>query len=358
MSGKDYLQDIKTNLESGRNQHRMGETLLKAFGYVRRRATAIEEINATLKDLGLETNPTINSDMPLRKPRIIFSLKCATLEPVEQSNHSESNNTEPPELEAQELEAEDDINLPEPAFSVSELASANTEVECVNPNATIQTAYTTMLLNKYSQLVVTSSKEPKQQNIKGIVSFQSIAKALMNGKPATVGDCIDNSVPFVPSDVDLKSVVSHLRENDVVLVIGRDKGLQGIVTAWDLAEEFAGLVDPFKRIGEIEERLQYLVEKRLDMTDVSKFLSDHRMSKDASVSEPEELTMGELQRVLDYPKHWDALGLLALDRNRFIYGLNEARGYRNRLMHFREPLNEEEMQSLTNLCHMVREIQL
>ena len=357
MSGKDYLQDIKTNLELGRNQHRMGETLLKAFGYVRRRATAIEEITATLKDLGLETNPTINSDMPLRKPRIIFSLKSETLEPVEQSNHSESNNTEPPVLEAQELEADDDINLPEPAFSVSELASANKDVAWVNPNATIHTAYTTMLLGKYSQLVVTSSKEPKQQDIKGIVSFQSIAKALMNGKPATVGDCIDNSVPFVPSDDDLKSVVSQLRENDVVLVIGRDKGLQGIVTAWDLAEEFAGLVDPFKRIGEIEERLRTLVGKRIGKDKVSKFLSEHGLSSDDPTAELDELTMGGLQRILEYPDHWDALAL-AFDRKVFIDALNRAREYRNRLMHFRDPLTEGEMAQLTNFCDIVREIQL
>ena len=39
---------------------------------------------------------------------------------------------------------------------------------------------------------------------------------------------------------------------DSGLVIGRNKKLQGIVTAWDLAEEFAELVAPFKRIGEIE----------------------------------------------------------------------------------------------------------
>ena len=44
MSGQKYLQDIKVNLESGRNQHRMGENLLRAFGYVGRRATAIDEM--------------------------------------------------------------------------------------------------------------------------------------------------------------------------------------------------------------------------------------------------------------------------------------------------------------------------
>ena len=67
--------------------------------------------------------------------------------------------------------------------------------------------------------------------------------------------------------------------------------------------------------------------------------------------------MGELQRVMEFPEHWDALGL-AFDRVVFIGALSEARGYRNRLMHFRDPLNEAEMSRLGSFCDMVREIQL
>ena len=67
--------------------------------------------------------------------------------------------------------------------------------------------------------------------------------------------------------------------------------------------------------------------------------------------------MGVLQRVLEVPKHWNALDL-TFDRVDFIKALDEARGYRNRLMHFRDPLNEVEKTRLTNCCDMVREIQL
>ena len=67
--------------------------------------------------------------------------------------------------------------------------------------------------------------------------------------------------------------------------------------------------------------------------------------------------MGELQRVLEYPDHWDALGL-AFDRVVFTDALCQARKYRNRLMHFRDPLTEEEMKQLSNFCDTVREIQL
>ena len=357
MTGQEYLEDIRTNLKSGRNQHRMGENILRAFGYVRRRATAIEEINATLKELGLLADPPVNSEMPLRVPRIRFMLGATadamTPEAVDSPDTLDSDGCDAPLRDV----GDEESNLPEPAFSVSELASANTVVECVSPSASIQTAYTTMLLRKYSQLVVAEHPDPMRKDIKGTVSFQSIAKALMNGQPKTVGDCVDSDVSFAPSSADLKSVVSQLGGNDVVLVIGRDQRLQGIVTAWDLAEEFVGLVDPFTRIGEIEERLRALIRERLGKQRVAGFLRDHGLSGDDPIKELEELTMGELERVLEFPEHWDALGL-PYDRDVFIGALREARGYRNRLMHFRDPITEPEMTRLTNFCDTVREIQL
>ncbi len=328
-------------MKSGRHQHRMGQNVLSAFGYVRRRATAIEEINTTLQELGLVANPPISAEMPLRKPRIRFSLMpsdgATTPQDISEVETPNSDGFDPLSQDSED----DDSSLPEPTFSVSELASAKTDVECVSPNASIQTAYTTMLLSKYSQLMVANQKRPRQQDIKGIVSFQSMAKALINDDPTTVGDCIDKDVSFAQSHDDLMSVVGELSKNDVVLVIGLDKRLQGIVTAWDLAEEFAELVDPFKRIGEIEERLQALARVRLGKDKVAQFLSDHGLLDNTPVSDLEDLTMGELQRVLDFPEHWDALEL-AFDRSVFIAALDEVREYRNRLMHFKDPFSPGE----------------
>ena len=339
MNGREYLEDIRSNLESGRNQWRMGENVLRAFGYVRRRKTAIDEIKATLEELGLVADPPVNSEMPLKSPYIRFALSAGdsalTAAPVGGPDVSDSD--DPP----QDL-VDDEFSLPEPAFSVSELASANKAVKCVPLDAPIEEAYSEMLLGKYSQLVVASGATPRQQDIKGIVSFQSIAKALMNGEPKSVRDCADSNVPFAQSHDDLKSVVGQLAEIDVVLVIGRDKRLQGIVTSWDLAEEFAGLVDPFKRIGEIEERLRTLLERRLGKDRVTQFLSKKGLSGKDPIADPDDLTMGALQRVFESPEHWDDLHL-PLNRNVFTRALNDARKYRNRLMHFKDPLKEEEL---------------
>ena len=281
MTGKEYLENIRVQLKSGHRQHRKGESLLRAFGYVRRRATAIDEINAALASLELMAVPPVAVDMPLTKPYIRFSLTsadgAATSDAACDPETQVSDEFDPllqdgEDQGGDEQSTEDNISgLPEPAFSVSELTSAKTNVTWVSPSESIKTAYTTMLMHKYSQLVVADQQYPLRQDIKGIVSFQSMAKALMDGKPNIVGDCIDEA-PLVRSDADLKSVVSQLKENDVVLVYGQDNRLQGIVTAWDLAEEFAELVDPFRRIGEIEERLRIVLSRRLGPDRVAEFL--------------------------------------------------------------------------------------
>ncbi len=359
MTGQEYLQDIKDNLEAGRNQNRMGENLLGAFGYVRRRATAIDEINAMLKKLGLAVDPPINADMPLRVPRIRFSL----VEPgdgvtMPEAVHDQGT-PEPDGSESSFQDEEDiDINVPVLTFKVSELESADTSVAYVSPNASIHKAYTMMLLHDFSQLAVANQEKPYEKDIEGIVSFKSMAKALMNGDPTTVHDCLDSDFASVQIDDDLKSVVSQLSENDVVLVIGRDNRLQGIVTAWDLAEEFAELVDPFTRIGEIEERLRTLVRKRLGKDRIAEFLKGHGPPGNDPAQEISDMTMGELQSVLGHREHWQALELV-FDRKDFIKALDRVREYRNELMHFRDTPNKDCMQTfLTNFCQMVREIQL
>ena len=355
MPGQEYLEGIRTELQSGRRQRKMGQNVLSAFGYIRRRATAIQEINAALDDLGLVAHPPINSEMPLTTPRIRFELKSTShtddLETVEDGGELDSKPDDGLE------DADEDWNLPEPAFKVSELKSASRAVEWVPPDAPIRKAYTKMVLNKYSQLVVASSGIPFQKDVKGIVSFRSVTRALMNGEANIVGQCIEDEVPFVHVDTDLKSVVSQLSDHEVVLVIGPSNRLQGIVTAWDLAEEFAELVDPFKRIGEIEERLRTLLRVRLGEQKVLEFLVDEESAAGTQVGAIQDLTMGDLKRALEFPEHWCALEM-PFEREEFVKALDKVRDFRNRLMHFRDPLNPSETTLLTNFCDAVREVQL
>ena len=63
--GTTYLKVIKKNLDSGKRQWRRGHKLLEAFGYVRRRQTFIDQINAELDKLGMVATPAITSLLSL-----------------------------------------------------------------------------------------------------------------------------------------------------------------------------------------------------------------------------------------------------------------------------------------------------
>ncbi len=357
MSGKDYLLAIKQELLAGRHQHRMGENVLAAFGYVRRRRGVVDEINAVLEELQLTANPPIGQDMPLRNPRIRFSITSISEPPPDQpwavtTNDDDSGTGQEPG------EEQPDASFVS-SFRVAELAAADKPVECVSPQAEIAEAYTRMGLCKYSQLVVANSPTARRQDIKGIVSYESIAKALLAGKEpsASVIECTERTVSILHSGDDLNKVLSELGVHDVVLVVGHDNRLQGIITAWDLAEEFAELVEAFKRIGEIEGRIRALLERRLGLEQINQFLIDHPPGEVAkSKNSTADLTIGDLQSLVEHPKSWNALRISAIHRPTFVEALNRVGTFRNRLMHFRDPLSADELHELTNFCGLVREI--
>ena len=63
----------------------------------------------------------------------------------------------------------------------------------MKPGASIAEALTQMQLNDYSQLVVATN----ERNVKGVVSYHSIATAQLLGRPPLVSECIDEGVPRV-----------------------------------------------------------------------------------------------------------------------------------------------------------------
>lgn len=338
MSGREYLQNIKEELLEGRYQHKKGINILSAFGYARRRKTALNTINKELKRLGIKTDPSINQNMPMDSTHIRFFLvdKSAKVRRKLSTAIDES-------VEDQIDEAATEPSIT--SFKVADLDAAARQVTCVKTNESLSKAYTIMLKKKYSQLVVADFDKPVATSIKGIVSYQSIADALISGKAKTVGECLDKTTPHVSVDDDIDRVVEYLEKHEVVLVIGEDKHLCGIVTAWDLAAEFANLVGPFKRIGEIEYRVTKCIKDKLGPTAIEAL-----PGMSASV-----LTLGDLVRIIQNPDNWEKLQL-PFDRQEFSGILDEVRELRNRLMHFRDPLDGNEMRRLQDYCELVRKI--
>lgn len=109
---------------------------------------------------------------------------------------------------------------------------------------------------------------------------------------------------------------------------------------------------PFKWIGEIEARVGDCIRRSLKPGAIASFLGGTTVA--TLKDDPEILTLGDLVRIVQNPDSWEKLGF-PLDRQEFSKILDEVREYRNRLMHFRDPLSSDEKHSLQNCCEMVRD---
>lgn len=318
-SGPEYLDTILDCLRRGQRQWKRGDNVLAAFGYTRRRQSAIDWINNELEARGMFTTPELTTSMPLDSA-IHFRLKNAGAEEPDSASLDTGDDVDDEPL---------DTNDPtERSLIVGNLECADHGAVCVTPNATILEALTKMDANDFSQLVVVSGP----RDVRGVVSFKSITRASLHGKPTFVHECIDSTVPRVELTKPLLEVVDLFRDHDIVLVMKADKGLSGLVTPTDIAAEFQSMTGPFLLIGFIEERLRWLI-RRAHLPPATATYPD---SDPADFpSHLSDLTMGDLQRILENPEHWARVGI-QYDRKTFCGEMNSVREIRNAVMHFRD----------------------
>jgi CBS domain-containing protein len=340
--GEDYLDAIRAKLEEGRRQWRRGDKLLEAFGYTRRRQTAIDLINGHLKQRGMHTVPELTTAMPLNSG-IGFYLDGAK----RKRKGAPASIVADSEAPATEVELANEPPAVRPV-RIGNLPSAERVPEQINPSASVEEALTTMRLRDYSQLVVsTGPREPK-----GIISYKSVAQAFLQGGPKRVSDCLDRSAPKVSSDDPLFGVVELFKKHDAVLVMGPDNSLVGIVTAADIAVEFGATAEPFLLIGQMEEQLRWLVRTRLPDLSAALAVVDASPGSDLTPS-VSDLTMGQLHRVLDHDGNWAKVGI-RFDRGVFCRELDAVRELRNAIMHFRDPPDKNDLERIKGMANLIK----
>ncbi len=215
---------------------------------------------------------------------------------------------------------------------VNTLRCAKKTVTTVTPNHTIQRAQTLMATNEFSQLAVCSTlrSEPR------LVSWESIGRASARGTMTEVRQAAVAALSVRPSD-DLLPLLSRIATDGVVFV-RTDNVLTGIITAADITEEFENLAGPFFLIGDIERGLRVAVDSTFTPDEL---LAVREPEDRREVTTSEDLTFGELQRLIDIPGNWDRLNW-DLDRVIFLERIDEVRKIRNSFMHFSSDLPSDE----------------
>ena len=216
-------------------------------------------------------------------------------------------------------------------------------------DSTLSAAVTEMMIHNYSQLPVTQD----MRRIDGMISWRSIGVARTtkgHDDCRFVRDCIEKDYSTVGLDTPLLDAVEKIVRDEVVLVLGRDKRLTGIVTTSDLSLKYHELAAPFLLLQEIEDRLRLLIDEAFSTEEIAA-AGDPRDKKRA-INGASDLTFGEIVRLVEVDANWKRLRL-TLDRRLFVRLLRDVKDLRNEIMHFSpddlSPENREKIGKLRRL---------
>lgn len=236
---------------------------------------------------------------------------------------------------------------PDFGLTVGTFPSAAGGVVRVAPDGSLVQAQTLMLVNDYSQLAVMSGP----RSLKGAVTWQGIAEALMRSANAKLLDATVDVQPVRYSD-DLLRLVPTIVERNFVFVQDDTNQITGIVTTADVSDLFADRTRPFLLIGEIDQRLRDLIRQHFLLKDIQKICEQSPVPR--VLTSFDELTMGDYELVLGSPQHWETLGW-PLDRRIVLAKLVEVRETRNDVMHFNpDPIDPSRLSALVGLVELLR----
>jgi CBS domain-containing protein len=310
---------------------------LLAFWGATGRGDQVSQIEADLANHGLVTSPSFRA--------VTLDTVVSLATPPDEAEETAAER--PSEIDdvpvAEDDEGGGDLNVRLTVGNLSPLLG----VTHVGPNSTFEEAITKMALNDFSQLAVLSGP----RNLRGAVTWRSVAQAMHQKPDASFADAIDPHVEVVAYDRDLFDVLPTLQQREFVFVWDESKVIAGIVTTADVAQRYGAMATPFFQLGELDQTLRWILRRAVDVQTVQQLCNRKITSFD-------DLSVGDCQRVLERKNVWEKLGW-PLDRAAFISRLEEIRLIRNKVMHFHpDPIPEDTVDQLrrfNNLLHRYRD---
>ncbi len=338
-------------LNHGKKRRAKVRTLLGWFGYSRRREQVVTQIKDSLVALGLKTEPDFQDEFFDNQ---VYFMPLVSNASLPEDNETLENDSDFETLEEiEEYEPPEEIREPvtlsiieNPTFRVSHFASARKTVVSVLPDDSIAQVTTTMLMKDFDQIPVMRSL----RDVKGIVSWKSIAQASASSRPNELATHCMASHQIIEQSDSMFEAVDRVLKYGCVLVRNKKLEISGIITAYDVAKSFHELAKPYLIVGEIERLLRNLIANHFTQDDIRTVKKDD----DREINDVTDLTFGQYKRLLENPKNWARLSI-SVERNIFIDRLEEVRVARNEVMHFDpeglQPEQKRQLWEFANFLH-------
>lgn len=214
------------------------------------------------------------------------------------------------------------------------------------PEWSLEKVETTMIMHEFSQLPILTSKKDQ---LKGTLTWASIAAARRNGKAEFANDAKVEGYFVAESSADLIDLVPRILEDEFIYYRDPSGIIVGILTASDLAGAFQLNAGPYIRVGEIEARIRQILD-RLPLPTLRAFLKDSNVDSFKGAS---DMTFGEYVKALRSEQVWSDLGL-PFDQGSCVTTLDKVRVIRNAIMHFGEPVDEDSTQAIDQTLNWLR----
>ena len=329
----ESLSNFRQKAQQGEPVSMSVRDLIGLWGAGRRRAAVIERISAALGAKGLVTDPDFTSGSLDSEVALVVA---STSEPPTNATPSSSKGP---------VHGTDAVTL-----VVGNIPSATAGVKAVTPQEDLLAAQSEMQANDYSQLAVMSG----QHNLAGAVSWESIAKAILVDREATLSDCTDAHPKVVQMNQPLLDAVPDISDAGYVFVRDAHNKITGIITVADLSDQFAVLTRPFLLVGQIERLLRSAIDRCFDSEELHESLDPE---DERDVDGAQSLTLGEIQRLLESPANFAMVGWLA-DRKVLLRHLDVVRNVRNEVMHFSpDPVVELDIKRLSAFAGWIERLE-
>lgn len=306
------LEKLFENVEDGGTETVRVKDLLTLYGYQNLGRRIRRHIETSLEKRGIRANPSLEvadryGEVELRSAKQWSPAQAPT------------------------------VRLP-----ISSLSDEGPELTSVLPTDKLSKARTLMIKYNFSQIPVIASNK---KDLIGTITWESIANGDSENSSEEARHWVVHNGYVARSSDDLIDLVPHIMKDEFIYYRDERGFIVGIATASDVASAFRSATGIFLSLSEIEGRLRSLVY-RLDDEDVVHCLPERDRPLYKNV---EDLSFGDYESILGNKTNWAKLEL-GLDRSVCVGSLREVKDVRNRLMHFRQGLSNEEDEPVVEQC--------
>ncbi|MFB9518422.1 CBS domain-containing protein [Streptomyces cremeus] len=313
--------------------------LIGLWGWSRRTVAVTELVDQALTERGLVVEPHFNS---VRLDDLV------TVSAVDDDDQAAEESADPDPFisshsssggSARKQSAEKDLG-----WRIGTLPFAR-DVTTVHVDGDLGLAYLNMVEADYSQLPVVD----RNGRAKGVVTWQSIARAKLRGRGDTIAEVTDHDAPTAREHEELFTRLQELRQHGFLVIVDSEHVVTGVLTASDIADQLKLRIEPFTLLEEVELRLRRTLNR---------YNREDLPARTRNILEKKNLiTLGEYRHVFAEPDLWKQLNW-PFDQQIFLERLDAVKKFRDRVAHWDVDAPEAERDSVEATRQLLRLLQL